>query len=202
MEIDLDKIPDNGVELMLARSRALEVYAGLEQSLCMLLSVTLRTDMSSAAIIFFRVANAKSRNQILESLIKKRYDGAFNDFWFGVPGTPNKRGLMSLVRDLDSKRNEIVHWHTMTSIDVGSNPPTRTASLVPPNFWQGQSSQITIGDIGEFCRKADFTSRSTTMFCAHHGGFENPSPITEIWHRIYQRPCTYPPANTHPLNQN
>lgn len=199
VEVNLGKPADNALPLMLARAKALESYAGLESSLSMLLSVVLGTDMESAAIVFFRITNTKSRNQIIEALLKKRFGDTFTHYWFGVPNTANKRGLMSLVRELDGLRNEIIHWHTMTTIDVEATPHTAMAALVPPNFWHSPSSRRTVDDLLEFIQKADFASRSINMFVAHHGGYQNPSPLTDAWRDIYRRPCVYPPPSTHPL---
>jgi hypothetical protein len=199
VEINLGKAPDNAVPLLLARANALEAYAGVEQSLSMLLSVVLGTDMQSASIVFFRIANAKSRNQIIEALLQKRFGSAFDAFWFGVPNTPNKRGLMTLVNQLDGRRNEIIHWHTVTEINVDKDPPSVIAALGPPNFWQGSASRLNVDDLRDFIQRADFASRAINMFSIHHGQFGEPPPLTDAWREIYQQPCVYPPASNHPL---
>ena len=199
VDINLGKAPDNSIPLMLARATALEAYAGVEQSLSMLLGVALGTDTQSAAIVFFRITNAKSRNQIIEALLQKRFGSEFDAFWFGIPNTPQKRGLMTLVNQLDSRRNEIIHWHTVTEINVDTDPPTAIAALGPPNFWQGSASRIDVAELREFIQRADFVSRAINMFSIHHGQFENPSPLTDAWREIYRQPCVYPPASTHPL---
>ncbi|MEX0954615.1 MAG: hypothetical protein WDZ83_05315 [Rhizobiaceae bacterium] len=197
--LDLGKPADDSGPFLILRAKAIDQYAQMESSLSILYSVLLKTDMDTAAIVFFRIANTRARNRIAEELLKKRFRDRFSHYWFGIPSTPNKRGLMTLINDLDAQRNEIVHWHVMTTINTDTD--ARTTTLTPPNFWaDGRGKAKTIEHLAAFLGKASFVSQSIMMFCAHHGSFENPVPLTDAWRDIYQRPCVYPPPNNHPLS--
>ncbi|WP_339757781.1 hypothetical protein [uncultured Hoeflea sp.] len=201
VELDLGKSADNAGDFLILRAKAIDEYAQLEQAMAFLFAALARTERDVASLIFFRITNASSRNRIIEDLIKRRFGDACNHFWFGIPKTHHKKGLMNLIQGLDGLRNEIVHWHIKTSIntDMGS----RALSLTPPNFWSGSNAEPkSDSHLIEFIFKADFTSRAVNMFTAHHmeaSATSFPIPIDDTWREIYQRPCTYPPENTHPL---
>lgn len=202
MEIDLGRRPDNAVEFLLLRAQAINSYAGLESSLCSLLATLLGADLESASIIFYQVVNTRSRNRILEQLIKKRFSEEYSAYFHGIPNTPNKRGLITLVNDLDSSRNEIIHWHTVNHIG-GDSQDTLTSTLVlqpPASFFGRQDAMRTTSHLVEFIGKCDFVQRSINMFAL----YQRPLDILnddfrDTWRDIFQRPCVYPPPDNHPL---
>lgn len=202
MEIDLGKPADNAVQFLLLRAQAINSYAGLESSLCRLLSTLLGTDLESTSIIFYQLVNTRSRSRILEQLIKKRFKDEHTAYFHGVPYTPHKRGLMTLVSELDTTRNEIIHWHTVNQISGDDASHASTLVLKPPAFFfSRQESVRTTADLVDFIGKSDFVQRSINMFCMWHDG-----PLDGInddwrkpWHDIFQQPCVYPPPDNHPL---
>jgi len=66
-------------------------------SLCSLLANFLHASPDIAATLFYRNANARSRNEILS-----RGDAGYGPFW---------ESAIKRVDGLDRRRNEIVHWH-------------------------------------------------------------------------------------------
>lgn len=202
MEIDLAKPFEGQMEFYAARGKAIDAYAGLEASLCRLLGVLMRIDDKAAAIIFYKITNTSSRNQIIENLLADRHKDAYSIFWFGVPKTHHKRGMIHLIRDLDTERNKIVHWHSGLFIE-DERPIIR---LVKPASWGAETDQaesLETGDFLAFSMKADWVSRCLNMFTFFISGarLSLPAEQQHTWRDIFQQPCTYPPSNNHPINQ-
>lgn len=198
--VDLGKPADNAAEFLILRAEAIGAYANIEQSLASLLADLLGSDRESAAIVFFRVTNAKSRSQIIEALLPKKFGSKFDHFWKGIPNTPHKKGLLNLLNGLDQERNRVVHWHVATEIDVDNG--THVISLRPPNFWSSKDTKpIDEKRLRLFIEMCSFAERSINMFSAHHGDHQNPVPVTDVWRATYQKPCVYPPDSDHPFVQ-
>jgi hypothetical protein len=177
-------------ELMIARAASLQAYANVEQSLSILFATLLKTDFETAAIVFFRIVNTRSRMIILEDLIKKRYETTYNLFWNSVA---------KLTQSLDGTRNQIIHWHVVKNLNFEGDQAISTFTLNPPNFWtKSEVNPISSVDLITFSHKSDFISRLLNMFSLvlrgqHH--FES----EQTWLEIFRQPATYPPPNTHPL---
>jgi hypothetical protein len=189
--------------LQIARANAIQAYANVEQSLSMLFSHLLGTTMQKAGVVFFRITNSHSRNTIISSLLTLQYGNSFDAFWHGQNHQP---GMLTLVRQLDSRRNEIVHWHVSDNVHLDGETQMRHQTLNPPNFWAQSGASITVADLVEFCRKADFVQRSLTFFwiTMHNPSLDNPLPENALlpWRDIFSRPVSYPPQDTHPLSPN
>jgi hypothetical protein len=203
VDIDISKPADNVLEFYVARSQAIAAYADVERAMMVLLSSLLKTDIESAAIIFFRITNSKSRSEIIRSLLKKQFGTAYSHYWFGIHGTPNKRGLMSLIGELDGKRNEIVHWHEADNINIEpGGTQTKLRTLIPPNFWQASTqSAITVGHLITFRDKCFFVHDSISQFVlmiSEQTGYR----LTPAWRDTFQSPCIWPPPQSHPLYKN
>jgi hypothetical protein len=200
--IDLGSLPRDG-RLQMARAAAIERYASVEQSLCMLFSTLLETKLDKAGVVFFRLTNTHSRNIIIDQLLNKQFGDKFRTYWHGQN---NKSGLITLIRQLDSRRNEIVHWHVANEIHADGATVTSTLKLVPPNFWSTtpETPSILVGHLLEFSKKADFVQRSISMFCVMATSIVPDISADERapWLRIFEQPCSYPPPDTHPLAQN
>jgi len=200
--VDLGAIPRD-INMMVARIGAVESYAKLEQALCRLFASLIGAPIDKAAIVFYRLTNTHSRNAIFEALLAKAHGDRYDTYWYGT----QKNGLITLVRQLDGRRNEIVHWHGMTNIEFSGETYTASERLVPPNVWAGSAAAISTEDLNEFIRKADFTSRSISMFdwiTTQSGtligqGFDT---TRDTWLRIFEQPVSYPPESTHPLSPN
>ena len=177
------------MELMIARAASIQAYAHVEQSLAMLFSTLLGTNMEITGIVFFRIVNTRSRIAIFEDLIKKRYTTTYDLFWTSVA---------KLLQNLDTRRNEIIHWQLVQSLS-GGDPPTSIFTLMPPNFWANANRRsISASDLNIFTDKCDFISRLLNIFnLALGGGLD--AERGKPWFEIFQQPVVYPPPDTHPL---
>ncbi len=204
--LDLTKLPSNAIEPHFWRGKAIQAYAGIEFNLSMLFSGLLQTPIEYGGIVFFRLTNTSSRNSIFETLLKKRYGDQYHAFWHGIPNTPNKKGLFTLIRQLDQRRNEIVHWHTVNHIHLGENgEQTSYLDMAPPTAWAFKTEQPKLGvaELQEFCAMADFVARSVGSFFAFTSGVVLvDAPSAKTWRDILQQPCIYPPPEDHPLSRN
>jgi hypothetical protein len=192
-------------ELRVARALAIEAYAGVESSLVVLLGRLLGTTNDSAAIVFFRITNTSARNGIIEQLLEQKHGTKYDTYWHGQPGSGGQRripGLFALIRQLDSRRNEIVHWHPRQTSSTGDE----SDDLVPAYYWARAPhlEPITKPDLNEFIAKANFVQRSIFYF----NQFTSKAPEVflraygrdlETWTRLFQQPVPYPPAGDHPL---
>ena len=79
--------------------------------MCRVFGKLLNADLELGAIVFYSITNTHARNRILDQLLQKRYGKAFDDYWNGTPNTHNRKGMFAIIRQLDQRRNEIVHWH-------------------------------------------------------------------------------------------
>jgi len=186
---------------MVARTGAIEAYSMIEQSLCLLFSHLLGTPQEKAAIVFFRITNTHSRNHIIERLLEKAHRNQFNAYW---DGTKEERGLWTLIRQLDARRNEIVHWHNVRNINFEGDKVTTSETLTPPNLWDKgpDSPNITVTDLTDFIAKGDFVKRSINMFSMTIYFPNIPDAERQPWLKIFAQPVTYPPPDTHPLSPN
>jgi hypothetical protein len=178
---------------LLSRANAIQAYANLEFSMSMIFSQWLGTTPDLGGLVFFGITNTHSRNRILNKLKRKRFDKQYNLFW---------NSLKDLIRQLDQRRNEIVHWHVINNIDLSL--PHKDASrltLSPPAGWAiGSTASISENDLAEFISKCDFAQRLVTMFSVL--GTEHAGTLTETWLGIFQQPIDYRPQDTHPLSSN
>jgi hypothetical protein len=174
----------------------MEAYAAVEGSLAVLLGVLLN-DAHAASSIFFRIANTKSRNLIIEDILRQRHGETYSHYWHGIPGTKHK-GLMNIIQALDGQRNEIVHWRSVREVGDGTDETV----LMPPNFWlKGSSSKLTTEKLMEFGNKADFACRSLNMFVLFLGPVGD-DDFRTTWREIFLQPCSYPPPDSHRLSRN
>lgn len=202
---DVNEIPSNASPLYHWRGKAIEAYASMELSLSILFSDLLQSPIQYAGIVFFRITNTSSRNTIIETLLSKRYGDTYTAFWSGVPNTPNRKGLFNLIRSLDQRRNEIVHWHTVSYLNADEyNGPPSPVQLTPPTAWAFKSDQPKLGtaDLIEFCQLATFVHSAISIFTiVSNGTLPRDADAWQTWHEILQQPCTYPPSKGHPLFQ-
>jgi hypothetical protein len=204
---DLGSIVRDG-KLQFARATAIEAYGNLERSLSLVFASLLGTTNEKAGTVFFRIVNARFRNDIIDDLIKKVHSTKFDAYWNGQPGQsgiPRVPGLFTHIRNLDERRNQIVHWHVVNEIALDSDPPSHIEVLAPPNFWSeaNRKSRITVDGINEFIAKAVFVDRGISMFYVMTSGqLPIPAEQAEPWLRIFQQPVPYPPPDTHLLSPN
>lgn len=190
-EIKLDDVlaAGNTQAFLAARSIAIQEYANLEQALCLLFAHLSGTTNQIAGIIFFRLTNAASRLAIIDKLMRLKYGDAHRLFF---------NSLVAVLKPFDGKRNEIVHWHGFTTIDLSADPPAATVQLGPPNFWDHNENTpaLTLRDLTEFSAKADFLARLVNVFAMT--ALVKVAPLDDTWRDIFAQPLAYPPPDGHP----
>jgi hypothetical protein len=107
--------------------------------------------------VFFKITSARARNGAVEGLLKKRFEGTYNQFW---------RSIFKTTKALDQRRNEIVHWRAVHGVGGDGDQLSHEYSLTPPNIWNlsGSTPSITVSDMLEFEAACDFASRAMNMF--------------------------------------
>jgi hypothetical protein len=196
---------DPNTTLQILRAGAINSYASVEQALCRLFGMLLGTDLQLGAIVFYRITNTHSRNQILDDLLTKRHGTTYDAYWHGVAGLPNRKatGMWSIIRQLDQARNEIVHWHV--GFRLGSDNSTAIPALTKPDVWpiihNPDKRVISHQELTEFIYKADFIHRSMNIFFGVLSG-QIPPPAGKSLREIFERPAFYPPEDTNPLSRN
>lgn len=178
------------------RAKAIQSYATLEQSLCGLLAAVGNIEPEVAGIIFFKISSTDSRSKIIEKLFRRKCQGQYNLF---------VNSLISQLRPINIKRNEIVHWNTSQKIS-GPTPSDWSLSLIPPNFWEHNvdSPSIGIQDLVDFANKCSFYSRLINIFLLRMDPRyqEHLASTQNTWLEIFSQPITYPPQSGHPLCQS
>lgn len=179
--------------LRVARGQAIQNYAQLEYALCSLFTHLLQTTPDMAATVFYRNANARSRNMILSKLLQKRHGADYGAFW---------KSAVKRIKGLDDRRNEIVHWHEATDFFENEAGDTMIgANLIAPNYWDRTSASRSLGvdELRSFSLECDFITRSLNMFLLLlMGRLSDPS---SPWHELCRQPVTYPPPDDHPLSR-
>ena len=179
-------------QLRIARAEAIQFYAGLERALCSLLANFLEASPDTAATLFYRNANANSRNEILLRLFEKRYGNSeYAAFW---------KSAINRIGGLDRRRNEIVHWQEAEFEDAGKI----RVQLIAGNLWDRtpNSGSLGIEELKDFTAECDFVTKSLNMFdVLLNGALEKSAVSTEPWHDICQKPMIYPPPDGHPLSK-
>ena len=176
-----------------ARSKALDAYSAIEGSLCSICAELLGTTPVLAAIVFFKITSARARNGAVEGLLKKRFEGTYNQFW---------RSIFKITKALDQRRNEIVHWRAVHGVGGGGDQLSHEYSLTPPNIWNlsGSTPSITVSDMLEFEAACDFASRAMNMF---HGVIllNHQFDRRQTWLEVFQQEQVYPPPEHRPLSR-
>ncbi len=186
-------------KLWAARGRAIQGYAGLEQALCGIFSLCTGTTFDVAATIFFKISAARSRNEIIKKLIRKRFGATYNLFWNSV--------WDRLRKHLDTRRNEIVHWSALATVGSDEHGQmTVELCLKPASYWDdplGDFPRLSAGDMLAFEDECDFYARIIGQFGTTMSGALDASESFDKapWLAIFQQPLSYPPPNTHPQFQ-
>jgi hypothetical protein len=104
------------------RGRAINEYANVEQSLCRLFGTLLGTDLQLGAIVFYRITNTHSRNQILDDLLAEKHGLTYESYWSGVTGAPNRKntGMWPLIRQLVPRHSDY-DWLILSQSRMGKS---------------------------------------------------------------------------------
>jgi hypothetical protein len=180
-------------KLQLARAKAIQSYASLEQVLCELFSYASETIPPVAGTIYFKITASRTRLDILDKLMKIKHKSTYALFF---------NSMRKMVDMIERNRNEIVHWHMLGVGDEGSTGRAefREMVLFPPNFWiiDQNTPRYTIDDLLNFKSQCDFLGMAVRMFVdtLNNREFLGRPPIDP---GIFQRALEYPPSADHPL---
>ena len=192
-----DPVQNQMHEFMIARAGAVQAYATIEQSLCTIFASMLQVPNAYAGVVFFRMSTARARNATVEALVRKRLGSEFNPFM---------NSIVAMLKQIDQRRNEIVHWHMVHSVSSQPQGPlAHSWSLTPPNFWDMSAStpKINISDLEDFSSKCDVIHRALNMFhVATNPSFALPDETRQSWLERFRQPLAYPLPDTHPLSRN
>ena len=169
------------------RGLAVQSYASLEQSLCSLFSLVSGTERSAAAIIFFKIASADSRNNIITQLVKQKFNSRFSVFW---------NSMVKHIGQIDKRRNAVVHWNTINWVTSNEKGETEIRLLLKP----GQSNVLDGGDeidrdgLVHFIEDCDFTGRLLNVFVAVNSDASEFDDAPAWLAAFENEKLTYPPA--------
>jgi hypothetical protein len=175
-------------ELALYRGLAINAYAGLEQSLFMIMADLGEIPHATARLIFFRISNARARNEIVDKLKKAKFGSKNNLFWNSV---------MKEIGLLDQRRNQVVHWHTNIFLGGDWAGVPSSSGLSNPGQLGGASPKMTIADLKDFSSRCNVFSQALHQI-VFYWRMVPPGTMTPSL-EIFQRPLTYPPPPGHPL---
>jgi hypothetical protein len=184
--------PVNQDVFLISRAVAIQGYATLELSLSFLFSHWLGTSIELGGLVFFRITSKHAINRLLDDLKKKHLNDQYSPFW---------NSFLSFIRTLDHRRNEIVHWHTVNTINMAlPHELASTIALNPPTGWMTNSTaSINENDLQDFIQRCQFASRLISLFKMLVAG--DPT-LSEPLIGIFQQSIVYPPPDTHPLFHN
>ena len=174
------------------RGKAVQAYALLEQALSALLSQLAGTTEYIAATIFYKITSTAARSAIIEKLIKDKYKKKYNLFW---------NSYLKLLKPLDIKRNEIVHWvaASISQLDESGSIICGTI-LIPPNahsFFPTMEFR-SHSDLLRFSSQCDEFARLCNIF-ARVAKPDATQLEYSSWQDIFQRPLVYPLPTDHLL---
>jgi hypothetical protein len=182
------------VRLRLARADAIESYSSLELTLCSLFAILLGTKADLGGIVFFKITATRSRNSIIETLIKRKYGTEFNAYWNSV---------IKIIGQLDNKRNEVIHWYSGMNLNFARDGriSSATAMLVPPNLWDRKrgSPKLTEKTLNDFTLKCEFAEAAILSFLLYGKGRRIRRKPRAAWRDIFRQPLAYPPPDKHPI---
>jgi hypothetical protein len=104
--ISLDEAQEQAAtdEFWAIRGKAIQSYAGLEQSLARLFSALAGTSQEIGGTIFFRIASADARRNLIGKLFQIKFRQQYNLF---------RNSLIKQLKPIDDERNQIVHWNVV-----------------------------------------------------------------------------------------
>jgi hypothetical protein len=186
-------------EFATIRGTCIQAYAGLEQSLCFLLSVFAQTRLDVASVIFFKNMSTDATRKMLDKLLKMKYLDKYTSFW---------NSLFDLLGQTNQRRNEIVHWNASIRLmpdglcDIQLLPPAFSFFLTHPP--DAMKIALSKDDLLFFIGQCNFLSELCQRFYLFlHPNVSSkwPEEQQKTWRDIFAQPVVFPPHSSHPLYQ-
>ena len=194
--IDLGEALQKGAadEFWAIRGHAIQGYANLEQSLCHLLSLVSGMSFDVAAVVFFKITSADSRNKILDKLIRMKYGTVYGRFW---------NSFFKAVHGVDRTRNEIVHWNVVSNVSKGDDGETRVRLSLNARasiyITDSGAHTLSANDLVAFMEECSFYTRLSNMFFAVMGLQGMTDADKQPWLKVFSEPIVYPAPAGHPI---
>lgn len=198
---------DPGIAILVARANAFSAYSSFENSLCESFAKLTGMDRDVAGLIFYKINNYRTRDTIIEKLIRRRFNKVYNASWSSI---------FRLSKQLSDRRNELAHWQERASVSIEDGilniDVADDVVLVPPNMWWQSENTPTrsINDIFETANALDYLGRTIGMFnlllmdgllISEHV-ISGRLDAVNTWHKRFLEPIPYPPPEDHPLHMN
>ena len=198
--IDFNEVSDwaEKDEIWANRGKAIQGYAQLEDSLCRLFAALGDIPPATARTVFFKMTSTGSRNSILEKLLHAKHGQKFNPFW---------NSYLNKLRNIDTTRNEIVHWLAAANAKFDDQNILRVGvTLIPPGAPMAavpsSSPRLISLDLRTFANKCDEFAHLANMFAISTNPLPNAdSNALNLWLEIFQQPLVYPLPYDHLLFQ-
>lgn len=177
------------------RGKAIAAYASVEHSLCHLFCDFAGLELYVGMTIYFRITAPRIMWEILEVLIRRKYNDTYREFW---------KSLDKHVKKLVDIRNHIVHGVVATEIDANGYGGVSLVSHKWVSQETSEQKEIRSQEIEAFIAKCNFIYRHCNMFhlFLQPSVFSTwPSEQQQTWRDIFRQPIVYPPPNSHPLFQ-
>jgi len=174
------------------RGKAIQSYALFEQALSTLFSQLSDTTEDVAATIFYKITSTAARSAIIEKLLKKKYKTKFNLFW---------NSYFKLLKPIDTKRNEIVHWVAASLSQLDSTGTIICGTiLIPPNIHSffPAMEYLSHDSLNDFSVKCDEFARLCNIF-RRVSKLDRGQLQFDAWLDIFQQPLAYPLPADHLL---
>ena len=156
----------------IARSEALNAYNLVEQGLAIVFARMLGTETRFATLIISKIINTRARNEVVQRVIDDRTKKEFRPF---------TNSLFTEIADVDSIRNQLVHWR----VDVMTGDYT----LRPADLMSDSDARLHEADIDELVKKCLFLAETIHFF---DGFIQNEVP-DQTWRDRFSQPLKYPP---------
>lgn len=168
-----------------ARGSAISEYAYHEEALCGLYAHVMGVPITVGGVVFFQLNNARARLTIIDKLLRKKTGASYTTFW---------ASLKKQLKQLDERRNQIVHWTT-----VVTHHDKPVVSLVPPEHWNADENTPSLleKDLIDFGAQCHFYCNVLCFFVYH---LEGQPYVTKEWTDVFQQQVVYPPPADHPLS--
>jgi hypothetical protein len=172
------------------RGQAIEAYAIVERTLCLIFASLTGMSLDVAGIIFFKIVNAGTLHAILEKLMRKKHGATYSLFW---------NSYIKILREVSERRNQIVHWNAVVHVhDKGTEVVLMTPNVY--DYGPNTPPPITNADMDVFIEKCAFLMRIGKKLHAvitPEVGAQMDSALLQTWRDICLQPITCPPPGTH-----
>ena len=188
---------DGKQTIQLLRGEAIGAHTLIELHLCNLCQHLIQSDIEAAGIAFYSIQNARTRNNMVEKLLKLRYGNDHSHFW---------NSWKNECQQVDERRNSIVHWLMSTTRRIeGARWQTPRTTLKHPTYrtrgdWHPES-EITEQGLRDFIEKCHDLAFVMRLFHGYltDGDLRGREP--EPLHDIFRQPITYPIPSDSPLSR-